>query len=264
MMVGLFVLVVSADLAHSLSATTQHRATRVEALRRASGQGTIVVSPSLAKANLCCLGEEVKAVVDAGAEWLHLSVQDGRMVPKISFGTPLVAAVRKVVPEEIILDVKLSVVEPEHRLRDFVEAGADILSVHPEATLQLPAVINAIDAAGCATGAVLNPGTSVSTIEPILDRLDVIVVMLVNPGWGGPKYLETALDKIKTLRALCAKRGLHPWIEVDGGISSKNAPALLQAGANALVAGGSVFTADDKRAAIGALKGGTAPPRVPA
>lgn len=142
------------------------------------GGKCVIISPSVAKANLLNLEADLKAAVDGGAEWLHFSIQDGRMVPKISFGASVVSACRKAFPLTV-LDVKLSCVEPEHRIADFVKAGADILSVHPESTLQLGAVINAIHASGVAPGVVLNPGTPVSAVEYVLDQCQVAVVMLV-------------------------------------------------------------------------------------
>ena len=139
----------------------------------------IIVSPSVAKANFLALGEDLRAAVDGGADWLHFSVQDGRMVPKISFGAPIVAACRDAFPNTVF-DVKLGCIEPEARVADFIKAGADILSVHPEATLQLGAVINKISDAGVAPGVVLNPGTSVETVKHVLDQCQVAVVMLVS------------------------------------------------------------------------------------
>lgn len=218
-------------------------------IRPLGSPNRIVISPSVAKANFLNLGSELQAAVSGGAEWLHFSVQDGRMVPKISFGAPVIAACRDSFPDTVF-DVKLGCVEPEHRLDDFVKAGADVISVHPEATLQLGAVINKIHSAGVAAGVVLNPGTPVSAVEHVLDQCKVVVVMLVNPGYGGPKYLNQALTKIEHLRTL--KPDLH--ISVDGGVSEKNAAELISAGANVLVAGGGVFKADDKAAAIKALK----------
>ena len=150
-------------------------------LRPLGPANRIIVSPSVAKANFLTLGEDLNAAVAGGAEWLHFSVQDGRMVPKISFGAPIVAACRDSFPDTVF-DVKLGCIEPEHRVDDFVKAGADIISVHPEATLQLGAVINKIDKAGCAPGVVLNPATSVSSVEHVLDQCKVAVVMLVSGG----------------------------------------------------------------------------------
>jgi ribulose-phosphate 3-epimerase len=209
----------------------------------------IIVSPSVAKANFLDLGKDLSEAIEGGADWLHFSIQDGRMVPKISFGAPLVASCRKAFPHTLF-DVKLGCVEPEHRIPDFVKAGADIITVHPESTMQLGAVINMIEQAGVAPGVILNPATPVSAVEHVLPQCKVVVVMLVNPGWGGPKYLDTAIGKIKTLRAL--KPDLH--ISVDGGVNEKNAAELIAAGANVLVAGGGVFKADDKRSAISSLK----------
>lgn len=209
----------------------------------------IIVSPSVAKANFLNLGADLDAAVKGGAEWLHFSVQDGRMVPKISFGAPVVAACRAAFPNTVF-DVKLSCIEPEARVNDFIKAGADILSVHPEATMQLGAVINKIADGGVAPGVVLNPGTSVSSVEHVLDQCNVAVVMLVNPGYGGPKYMKQAVAKIKELRKIAP--GLH--ISVDGGVNEKNAAELINAGANVLVAGGGVFKTDDKKAAIDSLK----------
>jgi len=140
----------------------------------------IIISPSVAKANFLDLGSDLDAAVDGGAEWLHFSIQDGRMVPKISFGAPIVAACRKKFQHGVVFDVKLGCVEPEHRVKDFIEAGADIISVHPESTLQLSAVLNKIQSAGVAAGVVLNPGTSVSAVEHVLDQCQVAVVMLVS------------------------------------------------------------------------------------
>jgi hypothetical protein len=138
----------------------------------------VIVSPSVAKANFLTLGEDLQAAVSGGAEWLHFSVQDGRMVPKISFGAPVIVACRDAFPDTVF-DVKLGCIEPEHRVDDVAKAGADIISVHPEATLQLGAVINKINMAGCAPGVVLNPGTSIGTVEHVLDQCQVAVVMLV-------------------------------------------------------------------------------------
>ena len=147
-------------------------------LRPLGSPNRLIVSPSVAKANFLALGDDLKAAVEGGAEWLHFSIQDGRMVPKISFGAPVVASCRDAFPNTVF-DVKLGCVEPEHRVGDFVKAGADVISVHPESTVQLGAVINMIDKAGCAPGIVLNPGTSIATVEHVLDQCQVAVVMLV-------------------------------------------------------------------------------------
>mmetsp|Transcript_17418 Transcript_17418/g.54143 ORF Transcript_17418/g.54143 Transcript_17418/m.54143 type:complete len:280 (+) Transcript_17418:66-905(+) len=222
-------------------------------------QGKVIVSPSVAKCDLLNLGRECREAVDGGAEWLHFSVQDGRMVPKVSFGSPIVSALRAELPNTVF-DVKLGCMEPERRVSEFAKAGADIMSVHPEATVQLGAVLNEINKADCAPGVILNPATPVSAVEHVLDLVDVVVVMLVNPGWGGPTYVDEACRKIQALREACTRKGVNPWIEVDGGVSASTVPQLLASGANVLVAGGSVFSARDKEAAIAELKGASGHP----
>lgn len=209
----------------------------------------IIISPSVAKANQLALGNDLKQAVDGGAEWLHFSIQDGRMCPKISFGPPVVSACRDAFPNTV-LDVKLTCIEPELRVADFTKIGADIISFHPEATLQPGAVVDRIIAGGSSAGVVLNPGTPVSMVEHLLEDCSVAVVMLVNPGYGGPKHMKAAISKIRELREI----GPHLHISVDGGVSEKNASELISAGANVLVAGGGVFKADDKKAAIFSLK----------
>lgn len=185
---------------------------------------------------------------------MHFSVQDGTFVPKMGIGSPIVAAARDAFPRTII-DVKLGSVAPEARVKEFVKAGADVISFHPESTAQPAAVIHAIKDSGCAPGIVLNPSTAVSTIEPLLEHVDVVVIMLVNPGHGGPKYIEAALDKIVQIKFLCGQKQIPPpYIEIDGGVSIKNSAKLIGAGATVLVAGGSVFSAEDKSTAIEALR----------
>jgi len=209
----------------------------------------MIISPSVAKADFLNLGQDLSEAIDGGAEWLHFSVQDGKMVPKVSIGSPVVSACKDAFPNTV-MDVKLGCIEPENRIQEFAKAGADILSVHPESTLQLAAVIHQIDQMGIAPGVILNPGTSISMVEHVLEQCKVVVVMLVNPGHGGPKYMETAIEKIRSLRLL--KPDLH--ISVDGGVNEQNAQDLVKAGANVLVAGGSVFKAKNKAFAIGELK----------
>ena len=216
------------------------------------GAATIICSPSLAKANLLDLRQECREVTENGAPWLHFPVQDGKFAPKISIGSPVVAAVREAFPDTV-LDVKLSVVEPERHVATFVKAGADIISLHPESTLQLGAVLEQVNKEGCSPGVILNPAVPVQSIESVLEfeMADVIVIMLVNPGWGGDPNLDLALRKIKDINEFCLSRGCHlPHIEVDGGVSTKNSGALVGAGASVLVAGSSLFNCKDKRKAI--------------
>ena len=172
-------------------------------------------------------------------------------------GAPVVAAARKACPDTVI-DVKLGCIDPENRISEFAAAGADAISFHPEATKQPAAVAQRIRDAGVAPGIVLNPGTAVASVAPLLDIVDLAVVMLVSPGYGGPKYTELAVEKVKALRAL--RPDLH--ISVDGGVNSKIAPELLRAGANVLVAGGAIFKADDKASVVAELIG-NAPHKLP-
>ena len=248
---------------------------------RCLGHVRPVVSPSVAKADMLHLGSELASCVEAGCAWLHFSIQDGIFVPKTSFGAPVVAAARRGVPDDVVLDVKLSCVEPENRVDEFAKAGADAISFHPEATKQPVAVLQRIRDAGVgrpassaprplrrapdglpsppapaqvSPGVVLNPGTAVATVEELVDLADLAVVMLVSPGWGGPKYVDAALSKVRALRA--KRPDLH--ISVDGGVDAENAGAFLDAGANVLVAGGAMFKAHDKAAAVaGLLRSGT-------
>ena len=241
--VGAAALSVGVVGASALSATTTQQ-------RVALGRVRPIVAPSVAKANFLALGAELEACTAAGCEWLHCSVQDGVFVPKVSFGAPVVSAARKACPSTVI-DVKLGCIDPENRVAEFAAAGADAISFHPEATKQPAAVAQRIRDAGVAPGIVLNPGTAVASVAPLLDMVDIAVVMLVSPGHGGPKYTELAVDKVKALRAL--RPDLH--ISVDGGVNGKIAPELLRAGANVLVAGGAIFKADDKASVVAELIG---------
>lgn len=218
-------------------------------------RGRPLISPSVAKADFCNLLKDCTEAVEGGAELLHFSVQDGRFVPKISFGAGVISALRPHFPDTVF-DVKLGVIEPEHRIKDFVKAGADIISFHPEATLQPAAVVHLISDAGCVPGLVINPSTPLQSIVHMLDQVQVIVVMIVSPGWGGSKYIPAALEKIQDLVKLCEQKGLTPLIEVDGGVSPSNVQLFLDAGANTIVAGGSVFSAADKKQAVDCLRGG--------
>ena len=231
------------------------RGERVAAVRRRAAGAAVeappaVVSPSVAKADFWRLGEQCAAAVAGGAEWLHFSVQDGVFVPKVSLGSPVVAGLRDRLADTVF-DVKLGTADPLHRVKEFADAGADIISFHPEAAPQPMAVLDAIRAAGCASGVVINPGTSVAAVAPLLAEADVAVVMLVNPGHGGPRREALALEKVREIKAL----GGSTLVEVDGGVSAKSAPDFLEAGADVLVAGGAVFGAEDPSAAIDALRG---------
>ncbi|CAN6866402.1 unnamed protein product [Brassica oleracea] len=205
----------------------------------------IIVSPSILSANFSKLGEQVKAVELAGCDWIHVDVMDGRFVPNITIGPLVVDALRPVT--DLPLDVHLMIVEPEQRVPDFIKAGADIVSVHCEqsSTIHLHRTVNQIKSLGAKAGVVLNPGTPLSAIEYVLDSVDLVLIMSVNPGFGGQSFIESQVKKIADLRRMCVELGVNPWIEVDGGVTPKNAYKVIEAGANALVAGSAVFGAKD-------------------
>jgi ribulose-phosphate 3-epimerase len=219
----------------------------------------IIVAPSILSADFGRLAEEVRAVDEAGADWIHVDVMDGRYVPNITIGPVVVEAVRKATAKPV--DVHLMIVEPERYIEDFARAGADHLLVHcePSSTIHLHRTLAHIRDLGKTAGVVLNPATPLTLIEYVLELCGVVLIMTVNPGFGGQQFLPEMLPKIRALRRLCDECGLDPVIEVDGGLSGVNAWQVIDAGATAIVAGSHVFHAPDYAAAIAAIRRAAAP-----
>lgn len=202
------------------------------------------LSPSILAADFACLGKEIKEVEEAGAKWLHLDVMDGKFVPCVSFGMPVITSLRKV--SNLFFDVHLMIEEPERYIKEFKEAGADMLTVHAEACRHLDRVLHEIHNAGMKVGIALNPGTSLSAIEEVLGLADMILIMTVNPGFGGQKFIPYTADKIRRLKKMLEDRNLTADIQVDGGIGKDTLETVMDAGANIFVMGSAVFRGDIK------------------
>lgn len=209
------------------------------------------IAPSILSADLGRLADEIQSVEQAGADWIHVDVMDGRFVPNITLGPIVVKAARAAT--RLPLDVHLMIVEPERYIEAFAEAGADVISVHVEASTHLQRTLAEIRRLGKKAGVVLNPHTHESSIEYVLDDVDLVLVMSVNPGFGGQRFLPSALPKLQALRALIDRRGLSVDLEVDGGVAPDTAASVVSAGANVLVAGSAVFGQADRAAAIRAI-----------
>ena len=211
------------------------------------------LSPSILSADFARLGDDCAAVLAAGADMLHFDVMDGHFVPNISFGLPVLRSLHKALPQAL-LDVHLMISEPLRYAEEFAKAGAGIITFHYECG-QVEETIAAIKALGCRAGLSIKPGTPAEAVLPYLPALDLVLVMSVEPGFGGQKFMPMALDKLRFLREACREQGLSPWLEVDGGIDLKGSgAACVEAGANLLVAGSAVFGAADPAAAVRALR----------
>ena len=213
---------------------------------------TVRIAPSILSADFSKLGEEVAAIEAAGADWVHIDVMDGHFVPNLTFGAPVVSCLRKVT--KMPFDVHLMVEAPQNYIADFAKAGADILTVHLETAPHLHRVIQAIKEAGLKAAVSLNPSTPLCLLEEILPDLDMVLLMSVNPGFGGQAFIPSSLEKVRKLRKMLDAKGLKTDIQVDGGVTPDNAAQLIAAGATVLVAGSAVYGSNDIKGTIAQLK----------
>lgn len=213
----------------------------------------IKIAPSILSADFADLGGEIRRVADAGADLIHVDVMDGHFVPNLTFGPPVVAAIRKVT--KLPFDVHLMITNPQEMITPFIKAGADIVTVHAETAPHLHRLIESIHEQGARAGVSLNPSTPLAAVEEVLDAVDLVLVMTVNPGFGGQKFIPAMIDKIRRLRRLIEAGRFTAEIEIDGGVTVDNARQIANAGADILVAGSAVYGAPDAADAIRALKG---------
>lgn len=209
---------------------------------------TRIISPSLLSADFLNLGQDCAMLNESAAQWFHLDIMDGTFVPNISYGMPVISAIRSTTDK--VLDVHLMVDKPERYITEFKQCGADYLTVHCEATTHLHRTLQAIRAQGIKAGVALNPATPLSSIEEVLPLCDMVLLMSVNPGFGGQKFIESSIDKVHRLRQMIDRRALTTLIQIDGGVNTSNARTLFDAGCNVLVAGNAVFGSKDPKQTI--------------
>jgi ribulose-phosphate 3-epimerase len=211
-----------------------------------------IIAPSILSADFSRLGEEIAAIEEGGADWVHVDVMDGHFVPNITIGAPVVASIRKIT--KLPLDVHLMIQDPDKYIEKFAKAGADIITIHVETSPHLHRSVQFIKDQGCKAGVSLNPATSLSTLDHILSEVDMVLIMTVNPGFGGQEFIPSVLPKIKRLREKISEKGIVVDIEVDGGVNINTISKVARAGGNIFVAGNAVFTTPDYGKTISELR----------